>query len=136
MSETISPAGAVESAAAAAEAIRTLNYATLSPGRVVADGAAETYAVIGELRILLERVPQALEQLAAALETDVDWRTDDGSDPAGRVRYAATELRETASTIAVASQRDNPLPALAHLNAAHSHVSHLYIASGDERAGE
>ena len=51
---------------AAAEAIRWLNHATIDPGGYIYP--ADVYSAIGELQTLLQRLPQALNQAAVALE--------------------------------------------------------------------
>jgi hypothetical protein len=84
-----SPDGTLALARSAAEAIRSLNYATLG-----GDGLgqpADAYAVLGELSLAASRIPQLLGQvgtwLAAALAAG-RLGCDDGTDPAAAVSGA------------------------------------------------
>lgn len=77
------PAGAAEEAA---EALRTLNHLTIpapSPGVPGWEDVGDIYRVLGELRALVDRLPQACDQLAMGLQRlgdRADWRTDDGTN--------------------------------------------------------
>jgi hypothetical protein len=84
-----SPDGTLALARSAAEAIRSLNHATLG-----GDGLgqpADAYAVLGELSLAASRLPQLLGQvgrwLAAALAGG-RLGCDDGTDPAAPVSGA------------------------------------------------
>jgi hypothetical protein len=86
---TDSPNGTLALARSAAEAIRSLNHATLG-----GDGLgqpADAYAVLGELSVAASRLPQLLGQvgtwLAAALAAG-RLGCDDGTDPAAAVSGA------------------------------------------------
>lgn len=76
------PAGAAEGAA---EALRTLNHLTLAapwPGTPGWEDVGDIYRVLGELRALADRLPQAFDQLAMGLQRlgdRADWCTDDGT---------------------------------------------------------
>lgn len=81
--EPLTPAGAAE---VAAEGIRSLNHLTLaapSAGTPGWEGVGDIYRVIGELRIVADRLPQVCDQLVAGLQRlgeQRDWRTDEGTD--------------------------------------------------------
>ena len=65
---TLGPSAVAESAA---EAVRTLNHLTLYPPSAEVPGwedVSDVYRVLGELRLLVERVPQVLRQVAKHLE--------------------------------------------------------------------
>ena len=101
----------------AAEAVRALNHLTMRPPDL-----ADSYAVIGELRILTERLPQALGQLATVLERPdpaLKYGTDYGDDPAIVIGAAVIALRTAASTTHDVARR---------LADAHNAVGHLCIA--------
>jgi len=84
-----SPHGTLALARSAAEAIRSLNHATL--GGEGLEQPADAYAVLGELSLAASRLPQLLGQvgrwLAAALAAG-RLGCDDGTDPAGAVSGA------------------------------------------------
>lgn len=70
----------------AAEEVRTLIHATL-PGKDAFKQPADVYSVTECLSVLVERLPQALQQLATAVqqfEEQQAIRMDDGSDPSVR----------------------------------------------------
>ncbi len=83
MSDSPQPAGPAALARAAADAVRSLNHATLGGGGL--DQPADAYDVLGELALAASRLPQALSQvgrwLAAALAAG-QLSSDDGTDPA------------------------------------------------------
>ena len=99
-----SPAGTLALARSAAEAIRSLNHATLG-----ADGLeqpSDAYEVLGELSLTASRLPQLLGQvgrwLAAALAAG-RLGCDDGTDPAGPVSGAwlfLSDARGSAAALA------------------------------------
>lgn len=65
---TLGPSAVAESAA---EAVRTLNHLTLHPPSAEVPGwedVSDVYRVLGELRLLVERVPQVLRQVAKHIE--------------------------------------------------------------------
>jgi|HubBroStandDraft_1064217.scaffolds.fasta_scaffold587844_2 hypothetical protein len=89
MSDSPQAAGPAALARTAAEAVRSLNHATLG-----GDGLAQpadAYEVLGELALAASRLPQLLGQvgtwLAAALAGG-RLGCDDGADPAGPVSGA------------------------------------------------
>lgn len=68
----------------AAEAVRTLNRLTMAAPSLGAPGwedVADLYRVLAEVRILVERLPQALDQLARHLQrpTGEGYRCDGGT---------------------------------------------------------
>jgi hypothetical protein len=77
----------------AAEAIRSLNHATLFPGAGY-EYASDVYDAIGSLRVLAERLPQALTQAAKWLATAEShgWLQD----------VEATSARATRRTVGIA----------------------------------
>ncbi|TVY99617.1 hypothetical protein EAS64_40820 [Trebonia kvetii] len=83
------PDGTLALARCAAEAIRSLNHATL--GEDGLDQPADAYEVLGELSLAASRLPQLLGQvgtwLAAALAGG-RLGCDDGTDPAAAVSGA------------------------------------------------
>ena len=99
-----SPGQALALARTAAEAIRSLNHATLG-----GDGLgqpADAYAILGELALAASRLPQLLGQvgtwLAAAL-ADGRLGCDDGTDPAVAVSGAwlfISDARGSAAALA------------------------------------
>ena len=89
MSDSRQAAGPAALARSAAEAIRSLNHATL--GEDGLDWPADAYEVLGELSLAASRLPQLLGQvgrwLAAALASG-RLGCDDGTDPAAAVSGA------------------------------------------------
>ena len=79
--------GPVEAAEHAAEALRTVNHLTIAAPAAKTPGwedVGDLYRVLGELRVLVERLPQACGQLARHLERpdagrayEVDAMTDE-----------------------------------------------------------
>lgn len=116
------PAGAAEEAA---EALRSLNHLTLaapSPGVPGWGDVGDIYRVLGELRVLADRLPQACDQLAMGLQRlgdRAEWRTDDGtSQHPDEVVATAVEGLQVASCIAEDIGGS--------LQQAHCSVAHLY----------
>ncbi len=112
-------------AALAAEALRAVNHLTLAaPCAGVAgwEEVGDLYRVLGELRLLTERLPQAVEQLSRHLQRPGGrgcYRSDDGTreSPETLVVRAAVALeaaqvgaREVGSQLAAAQS------AVAHLS--------------------
>lgn len=97
--EVLTPARAADGAA---EALRLLNHLTLAPPTAGTPGwedVGDIYRVVGELRIVVERLPQVCGQLAGGLKRlgeRADWRTDDGiaEHPDGVVSTAIEALLE------------------------------------------
>ena len=109
----------------AAEAVRVVNRLTIgspSPGLPGWEEVGDLYRVLGELRVLTERLPQALGQLARHLERPRDgiyYRSDSGT----------CEHVETLVTTAVVALEDagrDVRQVGVSLNAAQSAVAHLY----------
>ena len=116
------PAGAAEGAA---EALRTLNHLTLTaptPGVPGWEDVGDIYRVLGELRVLTDRLPQACDQLAAGLQRlgdRAEWRTDDGANEHPDAVVAdAVEGLQVAGCIADDIGRS--------IRQAHCSVAHLY----------
>lgn len=95
-------------AEAAAEAVRALNHATLPCTSPLA-GPADIYDTLGSLATLAARLPQALSQLQAFLDTETDAgrvRVVDGEHAGDPAAAAATcgHWTDTASAAAHALQ--------------------------------
>jgi len=96
--EGLTPA---EAADRAAEALRTLNHLTLvAPAAGVSgwEGVGDIYRVIGELRVIVDRLTEVCDQLVAGLlrlGEQREWRTDDGTTehPDGVVSTAIEHLQ-------------------------------------------
>jgi hypothetical protein len=117
----------------AAEAVRGLNHATLAPGAYPYPG--DIYCVIGELLALAQRLPQAFNQAASALEgMDAAGHVRDVTDPdhtgptAAEVRAGLHTAARVAATLA------------GHLTLAHNAAGRLaYVdtpTDGTDGAGE
>ena len=84
---------ATAAAATAAEAVRTLNHLTMSPAST---DLGDLYAAVGQLQVLAERLPQALDQCADVLERPargVEYGVDTGDDPDDVIGDAVIALR-------------------------------------------
>ena len=99
-----SPDGTLALARTAAEAVRSLNHATLGGNGL--GQPADAYAVLGELSLAAARLPQLLGQvgtwLAAALAAG-RLGCDDGTDPAAAVSGAwlfISDARASAAALA------------------------------------
>ena len=99
-----SPDGTLALARTAAEAVRSLNHATLGGNGL--GQPADAYAVLGELSLAAARLPQLLGQvgtgLAAALAAG-RLGCDDGTDPAAAVSGAwlfISDARGSAAALA------------------------------------
>jgi hypothetical protein len=90
-----------EHAATAADAIRAINHLTARGDEL--DHPADAYAVLSDLMVMTGRLPQALDQLAAHLDT---WAADprtvvvDEGEFRGRPVTASAWLRGHATTAA------------------------------------
>ena len=119
--EALTPAGAAE---VAAEAIRALNHLTLgapSAGSPGWEGVEDIYRVIGELRIIADRLPQVCDQLVAGLQRlgeQREWCADEGAEHPDEVVGTAVEHLQIASCDA-----DEFGLSIRH---AHCAVAHLY----------
>jgi hypothetical protein len=117
--------GPVDAAAQAAESLRTVNHLTLAapaPGTPGWEDVGGLYRVLGELRVLAERLPQACGQLARHLEHPADgcaYEADATTDkPAPVVVASAVLALEDAQRCAARTGK--------HLNEALSEVAHLH----------
>jgi hypothetical protein len=107
----------------AAEAVRALNHLTLAPPSAGTPGWEDLtglYRVLTELRILTERLPQAIDQLARHLGRPIGggYRCDAGTDESPEALVAgAVGALETASIALQGAGRDLSVAqgALAHL---------------------
>lgn len=107
----------LELAERAAEAVRGLNHLTRDFGAL--SGPAELYRLVGELTVLVGRLPQLLSQLDRWLQTERDagrLRADTGTG-AGRIVVAAgTDLADAGGAAHEMARA---------LNAALAHLAHL-----------
>lgn len=126
MSSSASPtveAGPAEVAERAAEAVRSLNHLILvppTPATVGWEHVGDLYRVMAEVRILVDRLPQTLGQMAGHLGRSAEtYETDSGTDlgPKAVVVNAAAALEAARCCIADAAR---------HLGVAQGEVSHLY----------
>jgi hypothetical protein len=114
----------------AAEALRAVNHLTLVPPSPATPGwedIGDIYRVLGEVRVLVDRLPQALGQLADHLTSSADaYETDAATNatPAAVVAAAVAGLRSAQECFYLAGF---------DLGAAQSEVSHLYAPSASER---
>jgi len=119
----------VEHADTATEAIRPINHLTLWGG--LAD-PVEAYQLLGDLAVLVYRLPQCLAQLARQLD---DWHT------AGRVRIdPGTEFADNpalAIETATSYLRDDAVPHAEQLAAALNQAQQplAYASYADDTAG-
>lgn len=116
------PAGTAEDAA---ESLRLLNHLTLTAptaGTPGWEGVGDLYRVIGELRAITDRLPQACDQVLSALHRlgeRQDWRTDDGTTKRpDEVIATAVDGLDAAGCAAEDLSW--------HLQQAHGAVAHLY----------
>lgn len=116
------PAGAAE---AAAEALRLLNHLTLAAPAAGVPGwedVGDVYRVLGELRVVADRLPQVCDQVVSSLQRLGDrrpWQADDGSvGPPDAVVSQAVENLQVASCIAGDFG--------CNVQRAHCAVAHLY----------
>lgn len=117
--------GPVDAAEHAAEALRTVNHLTIAapaPRTPGWEDVGDLYRVLGELRVLAERLPQACGQLARHLERPADscaYEADATADgPAPVVVASAVLALEDARRCAARTGE--------HLNEALSEVAHLH----------
>lgn len=102
--KVLTPARAADGAA---EALRLLNHLTLATpaeGTPGWEDVGDIYRVVGELRIVVERLPQVCGQLAGGLKRlgeRADWHTDDGTtEHPDEVVSTAIEALEEAGWVA------------------------------------
>ncbi|RPE26591.1 hypothetical protein [Kitasatospora cineracea] len=109
-----------------AEAVRELNHQTLNAKTM---SAPEISATVRGLLDLVDRLPQALEQLAGHLERELAAgrvRMEDGRDPAGPVDQALAGLRRAAALTAPENHTDYGDPAGELSEALHDAGSWLF----------
>ncbi|MFB7747660.1 hypothetical protein [Streptomyces sp. NPDC056132] len=118
-------------AADAAEAVRALNHRTLDPASF--ENPADAGDVALHLKSLIDRLPQALNQLGAGLyrfDADQRIRMDDGTDPCDTVADCLAALNVArANLTAVAS-------ALGVVSARTSHMGGFFNDDDEDDAGE
>jgi hypothetical protein len=117
--------GPVAAAEQAAESLRTVNHLTLAApasGTPGWEDVGDLYRVLGELRVLAERLPQSCGQLARHLECPAAghaYGVDDMADePASVVVVSAVLALDEAQRCASRTGQ--------HLNDAMSAVAHLH----------
>ena len=109
----------------AAEALRAVNHLTIgapSSGAPGWEDVGDLYRVLGELRVLTDRLPQVLGQLARHLERPAGlggYKADASASESPACLAAAAVLALDAAQHLVAEVGR-------HLNAAHSAVARLY----------
>lgn len=118
-------------AGTAAEAVRAINHLTLAPptpGSPGREDVADLYWVLVEVRLLVERLPQALHQLARHLQhqdAHGRCRSDSGT------HQTSTELvAEAIGSLQRAGQECCSVGA--HLEAAQAAASHLAVLTDDD----
>src|SRR6478752_3171330 len=95
MSDPQTPPSIVELAATTAQAIRELNHRTRGPDAFT--GPAELYRLVGELVLLVDGLPQLLNQLGRWLHAEHDAdrvRSDDHADPGTSVTQATAQMTD------------------------------------------
>ena len=121
------PAGVAERAA---EAVRSLNHLTLVPlvpGTVGWEHVGDLYRVMTEVRTLVDRLPQALDQIAGHLGRSVEaYEADAATDlgPDAVVASAAAALEAARCCVDEAGR---------YLAVAQGAVSHLYEPDSADR---
>lgn len=109
-----------ELAATAAQAVRELNHRTR--GSDAFTGPAELYRLVGELVLLVDGLPQLLNQLGRWLHVEHDGdrvRSDNSTDPGPTVCRATAQLADAGDAArGLASALDRAQQCLAHLGAA------------------
>jgi len=117
MSDPQTRPSTVEVAETAARAVREMNHRTRGPDAFT--GPAQLYRLVGELVLLVDGLPQLLNQLGRWLHTEHDadrLRSDNHADPGPTVTHATAHM-----TAAGDHARD-----LAHkLARAQQHLAHL-----------
>lgn len=115
----------VEAAAAAAEALRLLNHLTIAAPAAGVPGwedVGDVYRVVGELRVVADRLPQVCDQVVSSLQRLGDrrpWHVDDGTtEHPDEVVSTAVELLQVANCIAEDFG--------CNVQLAHCAVAHLY----------
>ncbi len=122
MNEVHGPGAAAELAAEALRAVNRLTIGAPSPGVPGWEEVGDLYRVLGEVRLLTDRLPQVLRQLAQHLERPAglcSYRTDAGT-------CESPERLVAAAVLALEDAQHHVAEAGSHLNAAHVAVAHLY----------
>lgn len=121
------PASAAALAAEALRAVNRLTIAAPAPGVPGWEEVGDLYRVLGELCLVVDRLPQAMEQLCRHLERSVGagcYRADGGTrdTPERLVASAAASLGAAQADVRqVGSQLAAAHSAVAHLAPAHPH---------------
>ncbi len=120
VAEDLDPVGAAESAA---EAVRMLNHLTLAAPAAGVFGwgdVGDLYRVLGELRLLVERLPQVMRQLAQHLERSADSYEVDEAAP------ESSALTVAGAVVVLADAGERLRRARECIGAAQSATGHLY----------
>ncbi len=118
---TLEPGSVAESAA---EAVRTLNHLTLaapSEGTPGWEDVGNLYRVLGEVGLLVERLPQVLRQVAQHLEQSADPYEADEAAPATAGEMVAKAV------LALGDALEHLRRAGESIDEAHSATAHLYL---------
>lgn len=103
----------------AAEAIRSANHATLTSPREGWEFPSDAYDVVGALLVMVQRLPQLLEQTGAHVQQLADEghvRSDRGGNGADEVAAALDAIgRASADAVAMAAALDTAHSALSPL---------------------
>lgn len=117
--------GPVAAAELAAEALRTVNHLTMgapSSGVPGWEEVGDIYRLLGEVRVLADRLPQVLGQLARHLERPAgvgSYKSDAGTSESPE-RLVATAV------LALEGAQHHVGEAGSYLSAAQTAVAHLY----------
>jgi hypothetical protein len=122
---------AIRYAERAAEAVRSLNHATIRSGGY--EWPADVYVVVGDLAVLAGRLPQALEQAGRWMQRAAAAGRvghDAGVDPAAAVANVLADLDEAIVTA------DRLARLLGVVQSATSHLSGADAPEGTTRNGD
>ncbi|MCC7077184.1 MAG: hypothetical protein IT198_08670 [Acidimicrobiia bacterium] len=111
-------------AEAAAGAVWMLNHLTLaapSEGTPGWEDVGDLYRVLGEVGLLIDRLPQVLRQVAENLERSAGSYEADTAAPATAAEMVA------GAVLALADAREHLRRAGGSIGAAHSATAHLYM---------
>jgi hypothetical protein len=110
----------------AAESVRVVNRLTIgapSPGVPGWEDVSDLYRVLGDLRLLAERLPQVFEQTARHLERPghdgCSYKSDTGTSQSPDILVAT-------AVVALANAERDVRQVGINLSAAHTAVAHLY----------
>lgn len=116
------PVGAAEEAAGALRLLNHLTLAAPTAGTLGWEDIGDVYRVLGELRVVVDRLPQLCGQVVSGLQRlgeCRDWRTDEGtSEHPDEVVSTAVDALQEAGWVA-----EDVVLKLQH---AHNAVAHLY----------